>query len=162
MQLIPLKLLKPYEKKEFTLDLLKDTNLVETPNTKHRGKIVVDLAFVPFKEDSLKYGGYSESYGRKDSGNDRASDDDVQGAGLLSVLIQEAEEVEGKRHNNPYALVFFKGEKKRTKVNFHFRMILYHFLIEKSLYKVLYMFFYKVLTIISFIHNKLFLIFSLL
>ncbi|KAF7820142.1 synaptotagmin-3 isoform X1 [Senna tora] len=116
MQLVPLKLLKPYENKEFTLDLLKDTNLTETPNKKERGKIVVDVTFVPFKDDSSKFGGCLESFSRMESGNDKVSDDEVQGAGLLSVFIQEAEEVEGKRHNNPYALVFFRGEKKRTKM----------------------------------------------
>ncbi|XP_027366801.1 synaptotagmin-3 isoform X3 [Abrus precatorius] len=117
MQLVPLKLLKPYENKEFTLDLLKDTNLIETPNKKPRGKIVVDLTFVPFREDSTKFGGTSEGYGRKESGIDIVSDDEVQeGAGLLSVVIQEAEEVEGEHHNNPYAVLTFKGEKKRTKM----------------------------------------------
>ncbi|XP_054804390.1 synaptotagmin-3 isoform X2 [Prosopis cineraria] len=110
MQLIPLKLLKPYESKEFTLDLLKDTNVTEPPNKKPRGQIVLDLTFAPFREESGKFGGQLEN------GIDKVSDEDVQGAGLLSVLIQEAEEVEGKSHNNPYALVFFRGEKKRTKM----------------------------------------------
>lgn len=119
MQLIPLKVLKAYENKEFTLDLLKDTNLNETPQKKPRGKIVVDLTFVPFREDSSKFGGPSEGYVRKESGIDYVSDDEVQeGAGLLSVVIQEAEEVEGDHHNNPYAVLTFRGEKKRTKVNF--------------------------------------------
>ncbi|KAK7270330.1 hypothetical protein RIF29_23396 [Crotalaria pallida] len=117
MQLIPLKLLKPYENKEFTLDLLKDTNINETPNKKNRGQIVVDLTFVPFKEDSMKFGGPSEGYSRKESGIDVVSDDEVQeGAGLLSLVIQEAEEVEGEHHNNPYAVLTFRGEKKRTKM----------------------------------------------
>ncbi|KAK7379744.1 hypothetical protein VNO78_34262 [Psophocarpus tetragonolobus] len=117
MQLVPLKLLKPYENKEFTLDLLKDTNLNETPHKKPRGKIVVDLTFVPFKEDSSKFGGPSEGYSRKESGIDIVSDDEVQeGAGLLSVVIQEAEEVEAAHHNNPFAVLTFRGEKKRTKI----------------------------------------------
>ncbi|KAJ1406394.1 Synaptotagmin-like mitochondrial-lipid-binding domain [Sesbania bispinosa] len=116
MQLVPMKLLKPYENKEFTLDLLKDTNISETPSKKSRGQIVVDLTFVPFKEDSSKFGGPSED-GRKENGIDVVSDDEVQeGAGLLSVLIQEAEEVEGEHHNNPYAVVTFRGEKRRTKM----------------------------------------------
>lgn len=120
MQLVPLKLLKPYENKEFTLDLLKDTNINETPNKKPRGKIVVDLTFVPFKEDSMKFVGSSEGgYVRKESGIDVVSDDEVQeGAGLLSVVIQEADEVEGHHHNNPFAILTFRGEKKRTKVTF--------------------------------------------
>lgn len=119
MQLVPLKLLKPYENKEFTLDLLKDTNINETPNKKFRGQIVVDLTFVPFKEDSMKFGGSSEGYVRKDSGIDSISDDEVQeGAGLLSIVIQGADEVEGDHHSNPYAILTFRGEKKRTKVKF--------------------------------------------
>lgn len=116
MQLVPLKLLKPYENKEFTLDLLKDTNVNETPNKKFRGQIVVDMTFVPFREDSMKFGGSSEGYVRKDSGIDSVSDDEVQeGAGLLSVVVQEADEVEG-HHNNPFAVITFRGEKKRTKM----------------------------------------------
>jgi len=121
MQLVPLKLLKPYENKEFTLDLLKDTNVNETPNKKFRGQIVVDMTFVPFREDSMKFGGSSEGYVRKDSGIDSVSDDEVQeGAGLLSVVVQEADEVEG-HHNNPFAVITFRGEKKRTKVKFLLR-----------------------------------------
>lgn len=126
MQLVPLKVLKPYENKEFTLDLLKDTNLNETPNKKPRGKIVVDLTFVPFKEDSSKFGGPSEGYSRKESGIDVVSDDEVQeGAGLLSIVIIEAEEVEGEHHNNPFAVLTFRGEKKRTKVHFFLQATFY-------------------------------------
>ncbi|XP_019451085.1 PREDICTED: synaptotagmin-3-like [Lupinus angustifolius] len=117
MQLVPLKVLKPYENKEFTLDLLKDTNINEVPIKKNRGQIVVDLTFVPFKEDSMKFGGNSRTYSRKESGKDVVSDDEVQeGAGLLSLVIQEAEEVEGEHHNNPYAVLTFRGEKKKTKI----------------------------------------------
>ncbi|CAL0316107.1 unnamed protein product [Lupinus luteus] len=116
MQLIPLKDLKPYENKECTLDLLKDTNTNETLN-KNRGQIVVDLTFVPFKEDSMKFDEPSERYNRKESGSDVVSDDEIQkGAGLLSVVILEAEEVEGDHHNNPYAVLIFRGEKKKTKI----------------------------------------------
>ncbi|KAI4346323.1 hypothetical protein L6164_007230 [Bauhinia variegata] len=116
MQLIPLKLLAPYETKPFTLDLLKDTN-IEHPNKKHRGQIMVELTFIPFKEDSIKFSGRLEGSGRKENGSDSISDDEIQdGAGLLSVLIQEAAEVEGKHHNNPYAVVLFGGEKRRTKM----------------------------------------------
>ncbi|KAE9618392.1 putative C2 domain, synaptotagmin-like mitochondrial-lipid-binding domain-containing protein [Lupinus albus] len=117
MQLIPLKVLKPYENKEFTLDLLKDANTNESPNKKNRGQIVVELTFVPFREDSIKFGGALEGYRSKRSGIDVVSDDKVQeGAGLLLLVIQEAEEVEGDHHNNPYAVLTFRGEKKRTKM----------------------------------------------
>ena len=113
---MPLKLLAPYETKEFTLELLKDTN-IEPPNKKQRGQLVVELTFVPFREDSIKFDGPSERYSRKESLVDRLSDDENQNAGLLSVLIEGADEVEGEHHNNPYALLHFRGEKKKTKVN---------------------------------------------
>lgn len=115
MQLIPLKLLTPYDNKEFTLDLLKDSNLND-PCKKPRGQIVVDCTFVPFKEGSSKFGGPSKVYARNESRIDALSDDEVQeGAGLLSVLIQEAEDVEGEHHSNPFAVLTFRGEKRRTK-----------------------------------------------
>lgn len=118
VQLIPLKLLTPYETKEFTLSLLKDTNISDSQKKKKkRGQIEVELTFVPFKENSLKYIGPSDAYGRKESSNDEALDDGaLSGAGLLSVLVQGAEEVEGQSHNNPYALVLYRGERKKTKM----------------------------------------------
>ncbi|KAJ7970451.1 synaptotagmin-3 [Quillaja saponaria] len=116
-QLVPLKLLSPYEKKEFTLDLLKDTNISDLQSKKRRGQIMLELTFVPFKEDSSKFSEPLDEYARKESGISRISDDEaLDGAGLLSVLVQGAAEVEGERHNNPYALVLFRGEKKKTKM----------------------------------------------
>ncbi|KAG8645253.1 hypothetical protein MANES_10G047400v8 [Manihot esculenta] len=111
MQLIPLKILTPHDTKEFTLDLLKHTNISDPQDKKQRGQIVVELTFVPFKEDSAKFndplnGGDEKSF----------EDERLSGAGLLSVIIQGAEDVEGKHHNNPYALVLFRGEKKKTKM----------------------------------------------
>ncbi|GMN51059.1 hypothetical protein TIFTF001_020213 [Ficus carica] len=117
VQLIPLKQLTPYETKEFTLSLLKDTNISDSQEKKKRGQIEVELTFVPFKENSLKYIGPSDAYGRKESCNDEALDDGaLRGAGLLSVLVEGAEEVEGQSHNNPYALVLYRGERKKTKI----------------------------------------------
>ncbi|XP_010658397.1 synaptotagmin-3 isoform X2 [Vitis vinifera] len=116
MQLVPLKLLTPHETQEFTLDLFKNTNLSD-PQQKQRGKIVVELTFDPFKEDHECYSGPLDGYGRKESRISRASDDDTpSGAGLLLVTIQGAEDVEGQRHNNPYAVILFRGEKKKTKM----------------------------------------------
>lgn len=118
MQLIPLKLLTPNDTKAMKLDLLKDTTKESSQNKKRRGQIEVELTFVPFKEDSCKFSGALDSNGRKDSGIDRASDDNVVGgAGLLSVIVHGAEDVEGKRHNNPNAIVLFRGERKKTKVS---------------------------------------------
>lgn len=119
MQLVPLKLLTPHETKDFTLDLLKHTNISDPKDMKQRGKIVVELTYVPFKEDSIKFSSVSKKYSRKGSGNDQSSDEEaLSGAGLLSVLVQGAEDVEGENHNNPYAIILFKGDKKRTKVSF--------------------------------------------
>ena len=120
MQLVPLKLLTPYETKEFTLDLLKDTDTSDSQNKKKRGQIEVELTFVPFKENSMKCNsGPLDGYRRRENGTDRSSDDGAfGGAGLLSVLVQGAEDVEGQSHNNPYAVVLFRGERKKTKVNF--------------------------------------------
>lgn len=116
MQLVPLKLLTPHETQEFTLDLLKNTNISD-PHKKQRGKIVVDLTFDPFKEENELFSGNLDGYGRKESRISRTSDDDtLSGAGLLLVTIHGAEDVEGQRHNNPYAVILFRGEKKKTKV----------------------------------------------
>uniref|UniRef100_A0A2N9F2A2 C2 domain-containing protein n=1 Tax=Fagus sylvatica TaxID=28930 RepID=A0A2N9F2A2_FAGSY len=121
MQLVPLKQLTPYETKEFKLDLLKSSSLSEPQNQKRRGQIELELTFVPFKADSIKISDPVGGYGKKESGISRASDNEVVGgAGLLSVTIQGAEDVEGERHNNPYAMVIFRGEQKKTKVNFIF------------------------------------------
>ncbi|MBA0813699.1 hypothetical protein Gohar_027527 [Gossypium harknessii] len=117
MQFVPLKFLTPYETKEFKLDLLKHTDSYDPQDKKQRGKIVVELMYAPFRADSGKLDGTQDGYSRKESGFDRTSDSEVfGGAGLLSVLIQGAEDVEGERHNNPYAVVFFRGETKRTKM----------------------------------------------
>lgn len=127
MQFVPLKQLTPHEMKEFKLDLLKDTNITDSHSKKQRGQLVVELTFVPFKEDTIKYSGnFSgpiEAYRRNESEIDMSmsSDDSTQGgSGVLSVMIQGAEDVEGKCHNNPYALILFKGEKKKTHVSLGF------------------------------------------
>ncbi|KAJ4720772.1 synaptotagmin-3 [Melia azedarach] len=117
MQMVPLKQLTPYETKEFNLDLLKHTNIADPKDTKQRGTIVVELTYVPFKEDSSKLSSLSDKYSRKESGTDKSSDEEIlNGAGLLSVVVQGAEDVEGEDHNNPYALILFRGEKKKTKM----------------------------------------------
>ncbi|XP_039067326.1 synaptotagmin-3-like isoform X2 [Hibiscus syriacus] len=118
VQFVPLKHLTPYEKKEFKLDLLKHTDSYVPQDKKQRGKIVVELTYAPFREDSVKLDGTQDGHWRKESGlNRRYSENEVySGAGLLSVLVQGAEDVEGERHNNPYAMVFFRGETKKTKM----------------------------------------------
>ncbi|RRT84734.1 hypothetical protein B296_00013521 [Ensete ventricosum] len=114
MQVIPLSLLTPHETKEFTLDLLKNLNPNDPQNTRNRGKIIVQLTFDPFKEDN---GSFNMGLDEKLSGSDRATLDTSYNGGLLLVTVEAAEDVEGKRHTNPYAMILFRGEKKKTKVN---------------------------------------------
>ncbi|CAN6568561.1 unnamed protein product [Malus baccata var. baccata] len=120
MQLVPLKQLTPHETKEFKLDLLKDTSISNSPNKKQRGQLVVELAFVPFKEDKSRFSGpIDAAHRRNESGIDMSMSSlggTLGGAGLLSVIIQGAENVEGKYHNNPYAILLFRGEQKKTQM----------------------------------------------
>lgn len=119
MQLVPLKLLTPNETKEFTLDLIKNTNINDPQNKKCRGRIVLEMTYVPFKPDSMKFNENCDGNWKKESRTSRSLDDKTLGeAGLLLVMIQGAEDIEGKHHNNPYALIRFRGEMKKTKVNF--------------------------------------------
>ncbi|GMI86996.1 synaptotagmin 3 [Hibiscus trionum] len=137
MQFVPLKHLTPYETKEFKLDLLKHTYSHDPQDKKQRGKIVVELTYAPFREDSIKLDGTQDGYGRKESGFNRGySQSEVySGAGLLSVLVQGAEDVEGEHHNNPYAMLFFRGETKKTKMIKRTRDPLwneeFHFMLEE-------------------------------
>ncbi|KAI0499734.1 hypothetical protein KFK09_017942 [Dendrobium nobile] len=115
MQVVSLNSLAPYEMKEFTLDLLKNLNPNDPHNKKNRGKVVVELTFEPFREEFDKFSGILDGEGKlKSLGS--ASSQSSSGGGLLSVTIESAEDVEGKHHNNPYAVVLFKGERKKTKV----------------------------------------------
>ncbi|CAL5343473.1 unnamed protein product [Camellia sinensis] len=117
MQIIPLKLLTPNETKEFVLDLLKHTGISDPHDKKHRGQIVLELTYDPFKEGDEFSGPLDGGYGRMESGIHRASENDSPGgAGLLLVTVCGAEDVEGERHNNPYALVLFRGERRKSKV----------------------------------------------
>ncbi|KAM1336781.1 hypothetical protein ACFX13_041817 [Malus domestica] len=116
MQLVPLKVLTPGATKEFVLDLVKNTNINDPQNKKRRGQVIVELAFVPFKSESSKHNGTSNGYGKSESGKSLESDESLSGAGVLSILIQGAEDVEGEHHSNPYALLCFRGEVKKTKM----------------------------------------------
>ncbi|KAF6166253.1 hypothetical protein GIB67_031037, partial [Kingdonia uniflora] len=116
MQMVPLKLLVPYETKSFTLDLLKSMDPNDSQNKKNRGKIVVEMTFNPFKEED-RSSGLVDEFGRTKGSlaiipKERSS----RGAGLLLVIVQGAEDVEGRKHSNPYALVLFRGERKKTKM----------------------------------------------
>ncbi|KAL6552842.1 hypothetical protein OROHE_008206 [Orobanche hederae] len=130
-QTFPLKLLMPNEPKQVTLDLLKDTNIADPRNKKQRGQILLELTYAPFREDSDGVSGVLlDSYIRKDSLFDRE-----MGSGLLLVTVQGAYDVEGSRHNNPYVLIIFRGETKKSKMMRKTRNPLwneeFHFLLEE-------------------------------
>ncbi|KAJ0970483.1 hypothetical protein J5N97_023360 [Dioscorea zingiberensis] len=114
MQVVPLSLLTPYETKEFTLDLLKNMNPNDPHNKRNRGKIVLELTFDPFKEEHDRFSGYLDE--SKHVSIRRFSNELSSNGGVLSVTIESAKDVEGRHHNNPYALVIFRGEQKKTKV----------------------------------------------
>ncbi|CAI0411860.1 unnamed protein product [Linum tenue] len=121
MQVVPLKTLTPQETKQLTLDLLKSTDASDPRDKKQRGRIMVELTLVPFKEDSSISGRLDQINGsRKGSGKGSElvdnDDDPFNGSGLLSVTVQSAEDVDGESHNNPYATLLFRGERKRTKM----------------------------------------------
>lgn len=111
MQVVPLRLLTPYESKLFTLDLLKSMDPNDPHNKKNRGKLVVELTFDPFRDDSNSTILMSDG-----EGNVSVKRDVPPSGGLLLVSVENAEDVEGKRHTNPYAVVHFRGERKETKV----------------------------------------------
>ncbi|KAL1201478.1 Synaptotagmin-3 [Cardamine amara subsp. amara] len=121
MQMIPLQKINPGEKKVFNLDLIKNSNVVmDFGDKKKRGRLELDLRYVPFREESLKSRNENQDeYQRKESRDEKSSEEDdfLSHAGLLSVAIQSAKDVEGKKkHSNPYAVVLFRGEKKKTKM----------------------------------------------
>ncbi|KAL3523471.1 hypothetical protein ACH5RR_016305 [Cinchona calisaya] len=117
MQVYPLKLLNPNETKQITLDLLKSTDLSDPHNKKQRGQIVLDVRYAPFREDTLLFSGPLDGYERKESKTDSTSSDvSSSRAGLLMVSLYGAEHVEGSHHNNPYVLIIFRGEQRKSKM----------------------------------------------
>ncbi|GAA0163247.1 membrane trafficking regulatory protein [Lithospermum erythrorhizon] len=112
-QVYPLKMLTANETRKVRLDLLKSTDISDPQNKKHRGQLVLELTYAPFREeDSLSglLGGVSRNTGNSTSINERPS-----GAGLLSVVAQGAEDLEGDHHTNPYVQIIFRGEHKKSK-----------------------------------------------
>ncbi|CAA2991259.1 synaptotagmin-3-like isoform X1 [Olea europaea subsp. europaea] len=116
-QLVPLKLLTPNETKELVLDLLKNTSINDPQNKKQRGQITLELTYAPFRNDLESFSGCLDGMARNDSILNRASSSvSPKGAGLLLLTVQGAQDVEGSRHNNPYVLVIFRGERKKSKM----------------------------------------------
>ncbi|KAL4592033.1 hypothetical protein LXL04_005012 [Taraxacum kok-saghyz] len=116
MQVIPLNLLTPHEKKEFTMELVKNMNPNDPRNKKPRGSITVELNFVPFVEDTMGINGPIDLFVKKETIPKTLGSSYVNRAGLLVVTVIGAKHLDGKRHNNPFALVIFKGDKRKTKV----------------------------------------------
>ncbi|KAL9263372.1 Synaptotagmin-3-like protein [Drosera capensis] len=117
MQRVPLKQLIPQETKEFTLDLLKSSNLSDAHTKKPRGKLVVELTFDPFKYDNTSFKSFDDKLAKKESiGGCTSFNASLSEAGVLLVTVISAEEVEGEHHTNPYCQILFKGEKKKTKM----------------------------------------------
>ncbi|KAL8242164.1 hypothetical protein R6Q59_012466, partial [Mikania micrantha] len=114
MQMVPLKLLTPNKTMNLTLDLLKNTNIVDPHKKQQRGQIMMEMTYAPFKEDNDVLSGPLTPVNKE---NDMGPASRTPGgAGVLLVTIQGAEDVEGEHHNNPYAMVIFRGEKKKTKI----------------------------------------------
>ncbi|KAJ0718543.1 putative C2 domain, synaptotagmin-like mitochondrial-lipid-binding domain, C2 domain superfamily [Helianthus annuus] len=118
MQVVPLKLLTPNKTMELTLDLLKNTNISDPHKKQQRGHIMLELTYAPFKEDSEVFSGPLTPVKRENGMGSGGESPSGPGAGVLLVTIQGAEDVEGEHHNNPYAMVIFRGETKKTKVRF--------------------------------------------
>ncbi|KAI3822590.1 hypothetical protein L1987_10184 [Smallanthus sonchifolius] len=116
MQVIPLMVLKPHEKKELTVGLVKNLDSSDIRNRKPRGSITVELTFVPFVEDTTGPNGPIDFYMRKETVSKKFGSSFVNRPGLLLVTVISAKSVEGKHHNNPFALVVFKGDKRKTKI----------------------------------------------
>lgn len=118
MQVVPLRSLTPNETKELTLDLVKNTNPNDPQDKKCRGQLVVELTCSLFREESKRLSGPLDRFERKESEVGKATEYVYLGAGLLLVTVEGAKDLEGKHHNNPYAVVICRGEQKKTKVPF--------------------------------------------
>ncbi|KAI3437508.1 uncharacterized protein J3R85_005272, partial [Psidium guajava] len=129
MQVVPLTSISPHEPKEFALNLVKNQNLNDPHNKKPRGQLTVVLSYHPLREDSHGSSGTLERHESQRSESEVFSgplephesqrNEDASHncqAGLLLVTVKGAEDVEGKHHTNPYAVVLFRGEEKKTKL----------------------------------------------
>lgn len=96
MQALPLRELTPRHSHVWKLDLLRGNMIVETT-----------LIF----QDRIESGGLISV-----TANER-----IEFGGLLSITIRGANYVEGKYHRNPYAVIQFRGEYKKTKMNMNTR-----------------------------------------
>ncbi|KAL5995643.1 Synaptotagmin-2 [Asimina triloba] len=110
MNVFPLKDLTPDESKTLTLDLLKNMDPNDVQNEKSRGQIMLELVYKPFKE-----GNAPKEFGEEANEIEKAPQGTPSGGGLLVVIINEAQDLEGKHHTNPYVRILFRGEERKTK-----------------------------------------------
>ncbi|XP_073156433.1 synaptotagmin-3-like isoform X1 [Henckelia pumila] len=115
MQLVPINLLTPCEKQEFTLDLFNSTDPNDPHNKKPRGQITIEMNFVPFFDDSKKFSKSFDNPGTESTSHHAHENASFCGSGLLLVRIISAEDVEGKHRTNPYVKIIFRGEQRKTK-----------------------------------------------
>ncbi|GMH23654.1 hypothetical protein Nepgr_025497 [Nepenthes gracilis] len=108
MNVVALKDLCPEEPRVMTLNLLKIMNSNDIQDEKSRGQIEIELTYKPSKEDIEKEYGDWDTVARAPEGT-------PAGGGLLFVIVHDAQDLEGKYHNNPFVRIIFKGEEKRTK-----------------------------------------------
>ncbi|RHN61486.1 hypothetical protein MtrunA17_Chr4g0037181 [Medicago truncatula] len=102
------------EPKRFTLDLLKTMDPNDTHNEKLRGQIVVELTYKRLNEEEAVKG-FDETQTIP-----KAPEGTPAGGGQLVVTVLEAQDVEGKYQTNPQACLIFRGEEKKTKVDWRF------------------------------------------
>lgn len=134
VQVIALKHFVPEQPQSFTLDLQKNLEVNVSANQKHRGQIMLELNYKPFKEEHLEVPEHHESDDNEDGeSNDSPLVSKVPshisgplvvppGGGLLVVIVHHAEDLGGKYHTNPYVKVTFRGEQKRTKASFWLKL----------------------------------------
>ncbi|GAB2219463.1 hypothetical protein Drorol1_Dr00007099 [Drosera rotundifolia] len=109
MNSVDLKDLPPDETKLLTLDLLKTMDTTDAQNDKSRGYVEIEVTYKPFNEKEMR-----KEYGDSTTVAS-APEGTPAGGGALVVIIHEAQDLEGKHHNNPSIRVIFRGEEKRTR-----------------------------------------------
>ncbi|XP_047983391.1 synaptotagmin-2-like [Salvia hispanica] len=109
LNVVHLKDLTPEEPKLVTLDVLKNLNPDDPQNEKARGHLVVEVNYKPFGEQELA--SCNIAIGEVE----KAPQGTPEGGGVLVVIVHEAEDLEGKNHNNPSARLHFRGEMRKTK-----------------------------------------------
>lgn len=117
MNVIAVKDLTPDEEKVVTLDLLKSVDASDAQNEKSRGQIVVEVIYKPFKGDEVPNDSEDNSAVQK------APEGTPEGGGLLVIIVHEGSDLEGKHHTNPSVRLIFRGEEKRTKVYYNYRLV---------------------------------------